>query len=153
MRIQHTIALAVVFGLGLGVIATRGLAAQAKRTFYVVIEVDEITDADGYKAMMKIGPTNIVEVKHADGRYLVRTDNLVTLDGAPPKRFCDDCFRQHGKGKRLLSKHKRDDRHADQSNEIARIHCRGVIEHCFLECPLMAPTGQSNKPRNIRFRV
>ena len=87
MRIQHTIALAVVFGLGLGVIATRGLAAQAKRTFYVVIEVDEITDADGYKAMMKIGPTNIVEVKHADGRYLVRTDNLVTLDGAPPKRF------------------------------------------------------------------
>jgi len=87
MRIQHTIALAVVVGLGLGVIATRGLAAQAKRTFYVVIEVDEITDADGYKAMTKIGPTNIVEVKHADGRYLVRTNNLVSLDGAPPKRF------------------------------------------------------------------
>jgi uncharacterized protein (DUF1330 family) len=87
MRIQHTIALAVVVGLGLGVIATRGLAAQAKRTFYVVIEVDEIKDADGYKAMTKIGPTNIVEVKHADGRYLVRTNNLVSLDGAPPKRF------------------------------------------------------------------
>ncbi|MGB9043937.1 MAG: DUF1330 domain-containing protein [Pseudolabrys sp.] len=87
MRIQHTIALAVVVGLGLGVIATRGLAAQAKRTFYVVIEVDEINDADGYKAMTKIGPTNIVEVKHADGRYLVRTNNLVSLDGAPPKRF------------------------------------------------------------------
>jgi hypothetical protein len=72
MRIQHTIALAVAVGLGLGVIATRGLAAQAKRTFYVVIEVDEITDVDGYKAMTKIGPSNIVEVKHADGRYLAR---------------------------------------------------------------------------------
>ena len=35
MKIQHTIALAVAVGLGLGVIATRGLAAQAKRTFYV----------------------------------------------------------------------------------------------------------------------
>jgi hypothetical protein len=50
MRIQHTIALTVAVGLGVGVIATRGLAVQAKRTFYVVIEVDEITDADGYKA-------------------------------------------------------------------------------------------------------
>ena len=63
------------------------VAAQAKRNFYVVIEIDEITDADGYKAMTKIGPANIVEVKHADGRYLARTDNLTALDGATPKRF------------------------------------------------------------------
>ena len=87
MRIQHAIALAVVVGLGLGVIATRGITAQAKRTFYAVIEVDEITDPDGYKAMTKIGPANIVEVKHADGRYLARTDNLTALDGVTPKRF------------------------------------------------------------------
>ena len=87
MRIQRTIALAVAVGLSLGVIATWSLAAQAKRTFYVVIEVDEITDADGYKAMTKMGPANIVEVKHADGRYFVRTENLAALDGAAPKRF------------------------------------------------------------------
>jgi uncharacterized protein (DUF1330 family) len=87
MRIQRTIALAVSVGIGLGVIATQGLAAQAKRTVYVVIEVDEITDADAYKAMTKIGPTDIVEVKHADGRYLARTDNITALDGAAPKRF------------------------------------------------------------------
>src|SRR5215470_17194699 len=87
MRIQHAIALVIAVGLGLGTIATHGLAAQAKRTFYVVIEVDEITDADAYKAMTKIGPTNIVEVKHADGRYLARTDNITALDGAAPKRF------------------------------------------------------------------
>ena len=55
MRIQHAIALAAVVGLGLGVITTRGLAAQAKRNFYVVIEIDEITDADGYKAMSAFG--------------------------------------------------------------------------------------------------
>ena len=87
MRIQRIIALAVAVGLSLGVIATWSLAAQAKRTFYVVIEVDEITDADGYKAMTKMGPANIVEVKHADGRYFVRTDNIAALDGAAPKRF------------------------------------------------------------------
>ena len=73
--------------MGLGVIATRGLAAQAKRTFYVVTEVDEITDVDGYKAMTKIGPSNIVEVRHADGRYLARADNLAALDGPAPKSF------------------------------------------------------------------
>jgi len=137
MRIQHTIALAVAVGLGLGVIATRGLAAQAKRTFYVVIEVDEITDVDGYKAMTKIGPSNIVEVKHADGRYLTRADNLTALDGAAPKSFVMIAFDSMQKGERLLSKLKRDDRHADQSDEIARIHCRGTIERCFLECPLL----------------
>jgi uncharacterized protein (DUF1330 family) len=37
--------------------------------------------------MTKIDPANIVEVKHADGRYLARTDNLTALDGAAPKRF------------------------------------------------------------------
>ena len=62
-------------------------SSSQARTFYVVIEVDEIADADGYKAMTKMGPANIVEVKHADGRYLARTDNLTALDGAAPKRF------------------------------------------------------------------
>jgi len=87
MKIQHTIAVAVAVGLGLGVIATWAVAAQAKRTFYVVVEVDEITDADGYKAMTKLSPTIIVEAKHADGRYLARTDNLAALDGTAPKGF------------------------------------------------------------------
>ena len=58
MRIQHAIALAVVVGLALGVIATQGLAAQGKRTFYVVVEIDEITDADGYKAMPLLNPSS-----------------------------------------------------------------------------------------------
>ena len=37
--------------------------------------------------MTKMGPTNIVEVKHADGRFLARTDNITALDGAAPKSF------------------------------------------------------------------
>ena len=64
-----------------------GSSSSSQAYLYVVIEVDEITDADGYKAMTKIGPANIVEVKHADCRYLARTDNLTALDGAAPKRF------------------------------------------------------------------
>jgi uncharacterized protein (DUF1330 family) len=64
-----------------------GSSRSSQRTFYVVIEVDEITDADGYKAMTRLGPANIVDVKHADGRYLARTDNLGALDGAAPRGF------------------------------------------------------------------
>jgi len=49
--------------------------------------VDEITDADGYKAMAKLGSANIAEAKYLDARYVARTDNLAALDGITPKRF------------------------------------------------------------------
>ena len=64
-----------------------GSSSSSQAHLLCLIEIDEITDADGYKAMTKIGPANIVEVKHADGRYLARTDNLTALDGATPKGF------------------------------------------------------------------
>ena len=76
MRIQYAVALVIAIGFGLGAIASRGLAAQDKRTVYVVIDVNEITDADGFKALVKMGPSSIVEVKDADGRYLARTENI-----------------------------------------------------------------------------
>ena len=93
MRIQYAVALAVAIGLGLGAIASQGLAAQAKRTVYVVVDVNEITDADGFKALLKMGPAAIVEVKDADGRYLARTENITALDGtARPKAFAIIAF-------------------------------------------------------------
>ena len=46
MKIWHAITLAAAVGLGLGVIATRSLAAHPKRSVYVVMEADEITDGD-----------------------------------------------------------------------------------------------------------
>jgi uncharacterized protein (DUF1330 family) len=78
--------------LGLGAIASRGLAAQDRRAVYVVIDVNEITDADGFKALVKMGPSSIVEVKDADGRYLARTENITALDGAAPKSFAIIAF-------------------------------------------------------------
>ena len=92
MRIQYAIALVIAFGLGLGAIASRGLAAQDKRTVYVVTDVNEITDADGFKALVKMGPSSIVEVKYADGRYLARTENITALDGTAPKAFAIIAF-------------------------------------------------------------
>ena len=92
MRIQYAVALVVAIGLGLGAIASRGLAAQGKRTVYVVIDVNEITDADGFKALVKMGPSSIVEVKDEDGRYLARTENITALDGTAPKAFAIIAF-------------------------------------------------------------
>ena len=99
MRIQYAIALVIAIGLGLGAIASRGLAAQDKRTVYVVIDVNEITDADGFKALVKMGPSSIVEVKYADGRYLARTENITALDGTAPKAFAIIAFDSVAKAK------------------------------------------------------
>ncbi|MGB8040642.1 MAG: DUF1330 domain-containing protein, partial [Pseudolabrys sp.] len=99
MRIQYAIALVIAFGLGLGAIASRGLAAQDKRTVYVVTDVNEITDADGFKALVKMGPSSIVEVKYADGRYLARTENITALDGTAPKAFAIIAFDSVAKAK------------------------------------------------------
>ena len=99
MRIQYAIALVIAFGLELGAIASRGLAAQDKRTVYVVTDVNEITDADGFKALVKMGPSSIVEVKYADGRYLARTENITALDGTAPKAFAIIAFDSVAKAK------------------------------------------------------
>ena len=70
MKIQHTIALAVAVRLSLGVIpATRGLAAQAQRTFYVA--ADNQVDDNRPRWLQSHDETwsiDIVDVKHADGR-------------------------------------------------------------------------------------
>ena len=73
MKIHYTLALAVATGLGLGAVAIRGLHAQTKPPpVYVVMEINEITDADGFKALIKTRPAGVVEAKVSDGRYLAR---------------------------------------------------------------------------------
>ena len=84
MKIHY--ALAVATGLGLGAVAIRGLHAQTKPV-YVVMEINEIIDADGFKALIKTRPAGVVEAKVLDGRYLARTDNITPLDGTAPKFF------------------------------------------------------------------
>ena len=87
MRIQYAVALVVATGLGIGAVAIRGLHAQTKPPVYVVMEINEITDADGFKALLKTDPSSVVEAKDSDGRYLARTENVTALDGTAPKFF------------------------------------------------------------------
>jgi uncharacterized protein (DUF1330 family) len=100
VKIQYAIALAVAAGLGLGAVATRGLnAATVRPPVYVVVEIDEVTDANGFEAFRKTTYAEIVEAQMHDGRYIARTENITALDGSPPKFFAFISFDNMTKAK------------------------------------------------------
>jgi uncharacterized protein (DUF1330 family) len=122
MKIQYAVALAVAAGLGLGFVAIRGLHAQSKPPVYVVIEINEISDADGFKTFLKMDPSNVVEVKDADGRYLVRTENVTALDGTAPKHFIIIAFDNVAKAKA----------YNDNIKEVAAIRIKTTKSRSFI---------------------
>jgi uncharacterized protein (DUF1330 family) len=111
----------IAIGLGLGVIATRGLAAPT-RTFYVVIEVDEITDADQFEALKKIASRGVVDAKFADGRYLAHTSNVTALDGTAPKEIAIIAFDNEAKAKAFY----------DGSKEITALRMKATKSRSFI---------------------
>jgi uncharacterized protein (DUF1330 family) len=99
MKIQCALALTAITGLALGTAVTQSLQARTPPPVYFVAEFDEITDAKGFEALRKMGPSNIVEAKMLDGRYLARTENVTGLDGAAPKFFVLIAFDNISKAK------------------------------------------------------
>ena len=88
MKIQYALPLAVAIGLGFGAIATRGLHARTTTPpVYVVVEIDEIADANGFEALRQTAAATAVEVQSEDGRYFARTENVTAVDGSAPKFF------------------------------------------------------------------
>jgi uncharacterized protein (DUF1330 family) len=88
MKKIFALPLAVAIGLGFGAIATRGLHARTTTPpVYVVVEIDEITDANGFEALRQTADATAVEVQFEDGRYFARTENVTALDGSAPKFF------------------------------------------------------------------
>jgi uncharacterized protein (DUF1330 family) len=85
MKTQYTAALALLAGIAIGAVAVQGLHAQAKPPAYVVVEIRSVTDADGMKRVAeKASPAALAA---AGGRYIVRTNEVTSLDGVAPKRF------------------------------------------------------------------
>jgi uncharacterized protein (DUF1330 family) len=113
--------LAIAIGLALGVIATRGLAAPT-RTVYVVIELDEITDADHYEALKKMAPRGAVEAQFADGLYLARTENVTALDGTAPKAIVIIAFDNAAKAKAYY----------ESSKEITAMRMKATKSRSFI---------------------
>ena len=76
--------LATLSGIAIGATAIDRLNAQAKPpSAYVIVDIGEITNAETFKqASAKAGPA----IASGGGAFLARTDNVLALEGAAPKR-------------------------------------------------------------------
>lgn len=91
MRTSYKFALTLLAGAALGAAAIQGLyaqAIQAKRPVIVVVDIDDVTDPDGFKVVTQDPrrTTSTATVMQEGGRFITRTDKITALDGAPPKR-------------------------------------------------------------------
>jgi uncharacterized protein (DUF1330 family) len=76
---------AAAFVIAIGAAKIGELRAQAKPAAYVVIDISEMKDADAYiKAVSAAEPQ---ATESAGGRFIIRTNAPVGLDGTPPNRF------------------------------------------------------------------
>ncbi len=99
MKRYFALALAAAAG-GFAAMAVSGLYAATVKPVYVVMEIDEITDADGFKhTFQRKDVRAAVEAMTEDGRYTIRTDNPIALDGTPPKSFVVISFQNMKKAK------------------------------------------------------
>jgi uncharacterized protein (DUF1330 family) len=91
MKTRYAVALAMLAGVGVGGAAIQALHAQAKPPAIVVVDISEITDPEGFKAVTQ-RPTASTATVMQGGRYITRTDKITALDGTPPSRFITIAF-------------------------------------------------------------
>jgi uncharacterized protein (DUF1330 family) len=100
VKTQYALPFAVAIGLGFGAVAIRGLHARTTTPpVYLVVEIDEITDANGFEALRQTADATAVEVQFEDGRYFARTEKVTALDGSAPKFFALIAFDNMTKAK------------------------------------------------------
>jgi uncharacterized protein (DUF1330 family) len=72
-------------GVAFGAAAISGLNAQNKAPgAYAVIDISEISNPDVFKTLL---PKTVPSMDAFGGRNVILTENIVGLDGVPPKRF------------------------------------------------------------------
>jgi uncharacterized protein (DUF1330 family) len=98
MKPNFKIALALLAGTAVGGAAIQTLHAQTKPPVYVVIDIAEVTDAEGNKANTD-RPLSATPTTMQGGRYVTRTDKITALDGTPPKRMVIIAFESVEKAK------------------------------------------------------
>ena len=89
MNRLFTLGLAMLAGVAIGAAAVNGLNAQGKPPgVYAVVDIAEITDPEGFKALgQRTNEAAAAVFKDLGGRYIMRTDKITALDGVAPKRF------------------------------------------------------------------
>jgi uncharacterized protein (DUF1330 family) len=87
MKTSYAVTIGVLAGVAIGATAIKGLNAQGRPPTYVVIDIAEMTNPDGFKAVITSPAASPARLAALGGRYLIRTDMVTALDGVPPKRF------------------------------------------------------------------
>jgi uncharacterized protein (DUF1330 family) len=82
-----SLGLAMLAGVAVGGAAIKGLNAQGKPPTYVIIDITEMTDPEGFKAVPANPSSGPQRAAALGGRTLIRTDMMTALDGTPPKRL------------------------------------------------------------------
>jgi uncharacterized protein (DUF1330 family) len=82
--LKKQFALALSLGAVIGGAIVTGLKAQGTPAAYAVIDVTEVTDPQTFNTVLASTPVGLVPY---GGRYVIRTDKVIALEGAPPKRF------------------------------------------------------------------
>jgi xanthosine utilization system XapX-like protein len=86
MKIQRSATMSLVAGLLLGSVTVFVPRAATAPPVFVVIEANEISDAEGFKEdYIKLVPPGVVEAKFADARVLALSQDIIALDGPAPK--------------------------------------------------------------------
>jgi uncharacterized protein (DUF1330 family) len=85
MKSNHKLAVAVLFGVSMGVAGAHAIRAQQVKPApgYVIAEVD-VTDPDTYKKYAEQVPATVAAF---DGHYLVRGGKIQEVEGEAPKRI------------------------------------------------------------------
>ncbi|MET0707788.1 MAG: DUF1330 domain-containing protein [Tardiphaga sp.] len=82
MKTHFTVAVSMLAGFGLGVVAVHGLHAQAKPPVYQITEI-EVLNPEAY--VKEYVPRAQAAIKAAGGRFLAAGGKLTAIEGEPPK--------------------------------------------------------------------
>ncbi|HKM61451.1 MAG TPA: DUF1330 domain-containing protein [Acidisphaera sp.] len=122
MKSTRQLAVALIAGVAVGGAVVHELHAQATPPVYVVVDISDITDPEGFKAIPpKAGPETLAPF---GGRYIIRTENITALDGTAPKRFVVIAFDNVEKAKAWKA--------SERSREVDAIRHRTTKSSQFL---------------------
>jgi predicted ATPase len=78
MHVYGGVALGLLIGIVVGVVAITAVSAQGPPGAYAIIDVAEITDPAAYSAVVASAPAGLVPF---GGRYIVRSEKVAAVAG------------------------------------------------------------------------
>ena len=117
---NYQVTLVLLLGIAIGSILGSALHAQSTPA-YAIVDISEVTDPDTYGSILTKAPAGLLAF---GGRYLARSENLIALDGAAPKRFVLIAFDSLDKARRWSA--------SPPVKEITSVRKRSTLSRSFI---------------------